>query len=208
MTLTSQPLSRVLEEFRSPAPTPGGGSAAALAGALGASLLSMVAALPRARTTGDDEARRLREAGERCSTLAKALETLIEQDSVAYDRVRESYRLPKTTDAEKAARAARIEETLRVATDVPLEVMRACAAALGESATVLALGNASAASDVKVGVELLGAGLRGAQLNVAINLEGLKDRDYAARAAAESARLAKLPDTNESGGAGAPSGPA
>lgn len=189
MTLTARPLSTVLEEFRSSAPTPGGGSAAALAGALGASLLTMVAALPRRRTTTEAEIERLRDAGERCAALAKTLETLIDRDSGAYDLVRLAYRLPKTTEAEKAARAARIEETLRGATEVPLDVMRACAAALDESATVLALGNVNASSDVKVGVELLRAGLRGAQLNVEINLDGLKDRAYAERAAAEAARL-------------------
>jgi formiminotetrahydrofolate cyclodeaminase len=193
MTLTAKPLSTVLEEFRSPAPTPGGGSAAALAAAVGASLLAMVAALPRPRVTTDDEARRLREAGERCSTLAKTLEILIDRDSSAYDLVRLAYRLPKTTDIEKAERTARIEDTLRGATDVPLDVMRACAAALRESDTVLALGNASAASDVKVGIELLRAGLRGARLNVEINLESLKDRSYAERAAAEASRLANAP---------------
>jgi formiminotetrahydrofolate cyclodeaminase len=189
MTLAAKSLSAVLEEFRSSSPTPGGGSAAALAGAVGASLLAMVAGLPRPRATGDDEAQRLRDAGERCTTLAKTLETLIDRDSGAYDLVRLAYRLSKTTAAEKAERAARIEETLRGATEVPLDVMRACAAALGESATVLALGNANASSDVKVGVELLRAGLRGAHLNIEINLESLSDRTYADRAATEAARL-------------------
>jgi formiminotetrahydrofolate cyclodeaminase len=203
MTLTAQPLSTVLEEFRSSAPTPGGGSAAALAGALGASLLAMVAGLPRPRTTNDEEAQRLRGAGERCASLAKTLETLIDRDSGAYDLVRLAYRLPKATEAEKAERAARIEDTLRGATDVPLEVMRACAAALGESATVLTLGNGNASSDVKVGVELLRAGLRGARLNVEINLDAIADPTYVERTAEEAARLA----ASESGAAGAPTGP-
>jgi formiminotetrahydrofolate cyclodeaminase len=69
--------------------------------------------------------------------------------------------------------------------------MRACAAALSESAAVLALGNANASSDVKVGVELLRAGLRGARLNVEINLDAIKDRSYVESAAAEAARLAE-----------------
>ena len=203
MTLTAKPLSTVLEEFRSSAPTPGGGSAAALAGALGASLLTMVAALPRPRTANDEEAQRLRGAGERCASLAKTLEALIDRDSGAYDLVRLAYRLPKATEAEKAERAARIEDTLRGATDVPLDVMRACAAALGESATVLTLGNGNASSDVKVGVELLRAGLRGARLKVEINLDAIADRTYVERTAAEAARLA----ASESGAAGAPTAP-
>ena len=189
MTLAAKSLSDVLAEFRSSSPTPGGGSAAALAGALGASLLAMVAGLPRPRATTGDETRRLHQAGQRCAELATKLEVLVDRDSAAYDQVRLAYRLPKSTDDEKAARAARIEETLQGATEVPLDVMRACAAALAESATVLTLGNANASSDVKVGIELLRAGLRGAGLNVEINLEAIKDRAYAEAAAAEVARL-------------------
>ena len=189
--LAAKPLSTVLEEFRSSAPTPGGGSAAALAGALGASLLAMVAALPRPRTETEEDARRLRDAGQRCTVLAKTLETLIDTDSGAYERVRLAYRLPKATEDETRERAARIEEALRGATEVPLEVMRACASAIAESQAVLNFGNANASSDVRVGVELLRAGLRGAQLNVEINLESVKDRAYAEAAAAEAAGLLK-----------------
>lgn len=207
MTLAASPLTALLEAFRSPAPTPGGGSASALAGAVGASLLAMVAALPRPRAGNDADLARLREAGERCTALARALEALIDRDSAAYELVRLAYRLPKSTEDEKTARAARIEETLQGATDVPLEVMRACDAALAESAAVLALGNASAASDVKVGIELLRAGFRGARLNVEINLDAITDRSYAERAAAEAARLGASADPSESGGAAAPSGP-
>jgi methenyltetrahydrofolate cyclohydrolase len=189
MTLADKSLSTVLEEFRSSSPSPGGGSAAALAGALGASLLAMVAGLPRPRATTDDESRRLRAAGERCAALARTLEALIERDSDAYTEVMSAYRLPKGTDEEKAARVARIDAALKGAIETPLEVMRSGASAMAEGDTVLALGNANASSDVKVGLELLRAGLRGAHLNVAINLDGLKDRVYAERAAAEAARL-------------------
>ena len=203
MTLAAKSLSTVLAEFRSSSPTPGGGSAAALAGALGASLLAMVAALPRPRAATDDETRRLRDAGERCAELAQALEALIDRDSEAYDQVMAAYRLPKGTDDEKAARALRIDAALKAAIETPLDVMRACASAIAESEVVQTFGNANASSDVRVGGELLRAGLRGARLNVEINLDALKDRAYANRAAAEAARLT----SNESGGGGAPTGP-
>ena len=193
MTLAAQSLSTVLEKFRSSSPTPGGGSAAALAGALGASLLAMVAGLPRPRAATDDERRRLREAGERCAALARTLEALIERDSDAYNEVVSAYRLPKDTDEDKAARVARIDAALKGAIDTPLDVMRSCAAAMADGDTVLALGNANASSDVKVGIELLRAGRRGAQLNVEINLDSLKDRAYAEQAAAEAARLTDSP---------------
>ena len=193
MTLAAKSLSTVLEEFRSSSPTPGGGSAAALAGAVGASLLAMVAGLPRPRAATDDERRRLREAGERCAALAQTLEALIERDSDAYNEVVSAYRLPKGTDEDKAARVARIDAALKGAIETPLDVMRSCASAMADGDTVLALGNANASSDVKVGIELLRAGQRGAQLNVAINLDSLKDRAYAEQAAAEMARLTDSP---------------
>jgi len=193
MTLAAKSLSTVLEEFRSSSPTPGGGSAAALAGAVGASLLAMVAGLPRPRAATDDERRRLREAGERCAALAQTLEALIERDSDAYNEVVSAYRLPKGTDEDKAARVARIDAALKGAIETPLDVMRSCASAMADGDTVLALGNANASSDVKVGIELLRAGRRGAQLNVAINLDSLKDRAYAEQAAAEMARLTDSP---------------
>ena len=191
MTLAAKSLSTVLAEFRSSSPTPGGGSAAALAGALGASLLAMVAALPRPRAATDDDVRRLRDAGERCAGLAKTLEALIDRDSEAYDQVMAAYRLPKSTDEDKAARALRIEAALKAAIETPLDVMRTCASAIAESAVVQTFGNANASSDVQVGVELLRAGLRGARLNVEINLESVKDRAYAEAAAREVARLAE-----------------
>jgi formiminotetrahydrofolate cyclodeaminase len=189
MTLTSQPLSTVLEAFRSSAPTPGGGSAAALAGAVGASLLAMVAALPKPRATTAPDVERLAAGGKRCTDLAQELEALIDRDSEAYDGVVSAYRLPKTTDEEKAARSDRIQSALKAAIDAPLEVMRACAAGIAQGPTLTELGNPNASSDVQVGLELLHAGLRGARQNVDINLTGLKDTEYVARVSREIDRL-------------------
>ena len=203
MTLSSKPLNTLLTEFRSSAPTPGGGSAAALSGALGASLLTMVARLPKPRATAEPDLAALKAAADRAETVALALEALIDRDAKAYDGVVAAYRLPKGTDEEKAARTARIQTALRSAIDTPLEVMRACAAAIAEVPMLLAMGNANAASDVKVGLELLRAGLRGAHYNVAINLDSVKDEAYRAAAQSESERLA----LSESDGAAAPSAP-
>jgi len=203
MTLSSKPLNTLLTEFRSSAPTPGGGSAAALSGALGASLLAMVARLPKPRATAEPDLAALKAAADRSETLALALEALIDRDAEAYDGVVSAYRLPKGTDEEKAARTARIQTALRSAIDTPLEVMRACAAAITEVPLLLAMGNANAASDVKVGLELLRAGLRGAHYNVAINLDSVKDEAYRAAVQSESERLA----LSESDGAAAPSAP-
>ena len=189
MTLGDSSLSTVLAQFRSSNPTPGGGSAAALAGALGASLLAMVASLPRPRAASDIDLQRLRDAGQRTASLAMDLERLIDRDAEAYDLVVGAYRLPKSTDEEKALRTDRIQAALEVAIDTPMDVMRACAAALEDSETVGTLGNANASSDVKVGIELLRAGLRGARLNAEINLASVKDRAYAERIDREMQRL-------------------
>jgi formiminotetrahydrofolate cyclodeaminase len=138
----------------------------------------MVAGLPKPRAANDGELRRLRDAGSHCAGLAQELEALIDRDSEAYDQVVAAYRLPKETDTEKAARATAVQAALKAAVEAPLDVMRACAAAIEQSPVVAALGNASASSDVQVGRELLGAGLRGAKLNVDINLESVKDAQY------------------------------
>ena len=186
MTLTDKSVKSLLEDFRSPAPTPGGGSAAALAGAVGASLLAMVAGLPKPRAGHEEQ---LRDAGRRSAGLATALEALVDRDSEAYELVVGAYRLPKSTEEEKGLRALRIQEALKAAIAAPLEVMRACHEGMTVATVLLELGNPNASSDVRVGMELLRAGLRGAQMNVEINLGGLRDQPYADAVRAEMSRL-------------------
>jgi methenyltetrahydrofolate cyclohydrolase len=189
MTLTTLSVSDLLVAFRASDPTPGGGSAAALAGAVGASLLAMVAGLPKSRAATEEDAARLKAAGDRCAALAAELEALIDRDSEAYDLVMASYRKPKATDEEKAARSAGIQAAMRQAIAAPLAVMRTSAAAAEQGVVIATLGNPSAASDVRVGFELLGAALRGARLNVEINLGSVKDGEYAAKIRGEAEEL-------------------
>jgi methenyltetrahydrofolate cyclohydrolase len=191
MELTDKSVKDLLAAFRWPDPTPGGGSASALSGAIGASLLAMVGALPRARTADDEDVLRLQTSTRRCAEVAEQLTALVDRDSKAYEMVVGAYRLPKSTDAEKSARSARIQQALQEAIETPLDVMRACAETLAHGAVIAELGNANASSDVQVGLELLGAGLRGAKLNVEINLGSVKDADYAEAVRVEVARLAK-----------------
>lgn len=190
MKLTSLSVSELLAAFRSAEPTPGGGSGAALAGAVGASLFAMVAGLPKSQATTDAERWDLSEAGGRCTALATELETLIDQDSHAYSLVVGAFRLPKGTDDEKAARSAAIQKAMIAATEAPLEVMRRCARALAEAPVIQRLGNANASSDSGVGRELLAAALKGAQQNVEVNLSSVKDADYVQRVRDEVSRLA------------------
>jgi formiminotetrahydrofolate cyclodeaminase len=181
MKLTSQPVSDLLAAFRSSEPTPGGGSAAALAGGIGASLLVMVAALPKPQAAAEEDVQRLAKAGSDCSDLAIELERLVDEDSAAYDLVVGAFRLPRGTDVEKVTRTAAIQRALTAATEAPLRVMRSCARALTVAPVVAALGNPNASSDVEVAIGLLEAGLHGARKNVAINLGSIKDEAYVQR---------------------------
>jgi formiminotetrahydrofolate cyclodeaminase len=191
MTMSAMPVNDLLAAFRAPTAAPGGGSAAALAGAIGASLLAMVAGLPKPRASTPEETARLADAGSRATAIAARLLALVDRDTEAYTGVMDAFKLPKGTDEEKAARSARIQEATRGATEAPLDVMRACADALALVEEVSALGNPNAASDARVARELLGAALRGARHNVDINLESLKEAGYVARAREEAERLAQ-----------------
>ena len=190
MNLVQLPFPELLKAFQSREPAPGGGSASALAGAVGASLLVMVAALPKPRVQDPDEEARLTAAGSRSAAIADHLSLLLNRDSEAYNLVVTAFRQPKSTDEEKHARTRRIQEALRAATEAPLDVMRLCADALQLAGVVAALGNRNALSDVHVAIELLRAGLRGAKLNVDVNLASLADEAFKASVRDEAERLA------------------
>jgi len=181
MLLVDRSVRDLLAAFSSSDPTPGGGSASALASAVGASLLIMVAGLPKTRDNSGDDRRALQAAATALSGSQRALTEAIDADTAAYDRVVAAYKLPKSTEAEQAARRAAVQDALRAATDVPLGVMRASVEALGQAAVVGARGNPSAASDVDVARALLLAGAAGARRNVETNLESVKDQAYAER---------------------------
>jgi formiminotetrahydrofolate cyclodeaminase len=189
MKLTEMSIGAFLEAVRSPAPVPGGGSSAALAGATGASLLTMVAAMPKHRATSEADTAALRTAGEKCAGIGGELTRLINEDSDAYGRVMAAYRLPKSSEGEKDERSAAIQAALMTATEVPLAVMGRAVEALTAAATVGRLGNPNASSDVGVAVELLAAACRGAALNVDINLGQIKDARYAGRVREDAERL-------------------
>lgn len=189
MALADTPLRDLLAAFSSPDPTPGGGSASALASALGASLLMMVAGLPKTRTGSDAERADLTAAAAALDAIRARLSGAIDADASAYDQVVAAYKLPKGTPDEQASRKAAIQQALRAATEVPLEVMRLSAAAIDHAKTIAANGHRAAASDVGVAAALLGAGLRGAALNIEINAGSVSDPAYVERVRAESARL-------------------
>ena len=190
MRLTDQSVHDLLGAFSSSDPTPGGGSASALASAVGAALLMMVSGLPKTRSGAEEERRVLDRARAALAGIRDELVSAIDADTAAYDRVVAAYKLPKASPGDQQARKAAIQDALRGATDVPLQVMRASVAALRESDGVAAHGHSGAASDVGVAIALLHAGLHGARLNVDINLDGIRDEVYVARVREEAARLA------------------
>ena len=182
-------VAELLAALASPEPTPGGGTAAAIAGAMGTSLLVMVAGLAKSKNNTDEEKAALAKARAAIEPIIARLTGLADADSAAFDAVMTAYRLPKATDLDKAARTRAIQAALRGATDIPLETLRACAGALEHARAVAAYGNRSADSDVGVAIGLLKAAAAGAAANVRINLEGLKDEGFKAAAGAETARL-------------------
>jgi formiminotetrahydrofolate cyclodeaminase len=192
--LTDKPVRELLAAFSSSDPTPGGGSASALASAVGVSLLLMVAGLPRTRSGSDEDRAALQRATAGLDDLRRRLTDAVDADAAAYDQVVAAFKLPRTGEPEQAARRAAIQEATLAASRVPLSVMRLCASALVQAGTVAAHGNRSAASDVGTAIALLRAGLEGARLNVVINIGDLKDQALVEPMRAEAEQLAAQAD--------------
>jgi formiminotetrahydrofolate cyclodeaminase len=178
-----------LDALASEAPTPGGGTAAAAAGAMGASLAQMVAALTLSKekyASAHDAVRPIAEAGD--LVRAEFLD-LAREDSEAYDEVIAARRSPKDTDAEKAARAHRMALANRRAAEVPMRTARAAVRLLAALPELAEKGNPNAASDVGAAALLLDACVEGALLNVGINLGSIDDGAFVAQMQQETATL-------------------
>jgi len=159
-------------------PTPGGGSAAALVGALGAALNSMVANFTVGRekfAAVDAQVRDLLAESER---LRVHLERLAQADTEAYAQVSAAYKMPRDTDDEKTARQAAIQEALKAAAQVPMQAVRACHRVLEIANELLTTGNPNLITDVGVAARFALAALECATLNAEINLIHIKDRPY------------------------------
>jgi glutamate formiminotransferase len=185
--LMSLPVGDFVDEVSSNAPVPGGGSAAALAGSLGAALAAMVANLTVGRSGHDGE--ELSAMSERAQATKQALAELVDEDARAFNRVMDAMRLPRATEAEKRARDQAVQDAYHRAAEVPLETARLSLAAL-ELARVAALkGRHDAASDAGSAALLARAAVEAAALNVAINLQALEDESFVRACRAEVDRL-------------------
>ena len=183
------PVGAFLAALASEAPTPGGGTAAAVSGAVGAALAEMVAALTLGKEKFADAHAAVRPIAEAASAARRELLELAREDALAFDAVVAARRLPKETDEEREARATAVALSNRAATEVPMRTARAAARLLAALPELVAKGNPNAASDAGTAALLLEASAEGALLNVGINLPGIKDTAYVEQMQRETAQL-------------------
>ena len=176
--IVEQSLRQFLDELASSAPTPGGGSAAALMGAMGAALVAMVCSLTIGRRDYESVEAEMRRALAEAEALRQRLTAMIEADVQAFDALMAAYKLPRTTEEEKVSRGRAIQEALRQATDVPLACAEACADVIDLACRVAPIGNRGVISDAGVASLAAYAALRSAALNVYINAPSIKDADF------------------------------
>lgn len=175
---STEPLAALLDRVAAPTASPGGGTAAALAGAFGAAVGEMCASLPRTRHGLPEERARLDEAARDFAAHRARLVALAAGDAQAVTAMMQAAKLPRGTAAEDEARAEALAEATRQGTTVPLETVRVCAAALERLRDVATMGARVASSDVTVAIGLVKAAADGAAANVRANLHGLRDEGF------------------------------
>src|SRR6058998_3956434 len=174
-SLAKMNLREFCNETLSDSPAPGGGSVAALMGALGASLGGMVANLSAGKRGWDDKLEYFSVWAVKAQQLKDELLTLVDEDTSAFNKVMDAFALPKESAEEKAARSAAIEQATKYAAEVPLKVMETASRSYELLSEMAEKGNPASISDVGVGALATRACIGGAAMNVRINLAGLKD---------------------------------
>jgi formiminotetrahydrofolate cyclodeaminase len=187
--ITQHPVDTFLDELASGAPTPGGGSAAAIMGAMGAALVSMVCNVTIGKKGLESVEAEMKAVRDESEKLRLRLTAMVAEDVEAFNGLMAAYRLPKATDEERSRRGAAIQSSLRAATETPLACARACAEVVALSKRAGEKGYAGVISDAGVGVLAANTALRSAALNVYINAPSLKDRVFADAATAELEQL-------------------
>jgi glutamate formiminotransferase/formiminotetrahydrofolate cyclodeaminase len=182
-------LSEFVGSVASPSPTPGGGSVAAHAGALAAALAQMVAGLTVGKKKYAAVDAEMRELAVRAAALGNTLAALVARDASAYAVVAAAYKLAAEGEAAQREKAAKIDEALLHAAEVPLETARACAEVAELALAVAERGNTNAASDAGVAALLAEAGCVGAGYNVRINVNSLSDKARGSALATEAKTL-------------------
>ena len=177
-SLAKMNLREFCNETLSDSPAPGGGSVAALMGALGASLGGMVANLSAGKRGWDDKLEYFSNSAVKAQQLKDELLSLVDEDTAAFNKVMDAFALPKESAEEKAARSTAIEQATKYAAEVPLKVMETASKSYELLTEMAEKGNPASASDVGVGTLATRACIEGAALNVKINLAQLKDEKF------------------------------
>lgn len=176
MKLVDTKVTEYLDILRSDAPAPGGGSVSALAGAQGFALFMMVADLTLQKPEKyADGVEACKAAVEKGTPMYEELIKQVDRDTDAFNLIANAFKMPKATDEEKAARRKAIDDGTMVATEVPFNTMKYAFEGLKIAETLVGVSNPNAASDLGVGFLQLMAAIKGAWLNVKINLPGVKD---------------------------------
>lgn len=176
-------LNDFVETVASSAPAPGGGSCSSLASSLGAGLGVMMCQLTVGKKSyheySDENKAKIENTLALLQNCSKELTELIDKDTLAFNQIMDAFKMPKNTDDEKAKRSAAIQEATWAAIATPLRMSELSLLAIQNAACLAELGNPNAISDLGVGILLLQAGLKGANMNVKINLSGVKDAERA-----------------------------
>jgi formiminotetrahydrofolate cyclodeaminase len=176
--LVKQNIKMFLDEIASNSPAPGGGSVAALAGALGAALTSMVCNLTKAKQGYEEVQDEIAEVLEKSEELRKDLTDLIDKDTDAFNEVMKALQMPKETEEQKEQRRTILQTAFKQAAEIPLETARKCVQILHVAHIVAEKGNKNSISDAAVSALMAQTGVQAAMLNVRINLSSIKDPDY------------------------------
>jgi glutamate formiminotransferase/formiminotetrahydrofolate cyclodeaminase len=173
-----QPMRHFMDKLASKSPEPGGGSVAALTGALGAALVSMVANLTLGKEKYKDVQPQIEQLLRESERLRAEMQDLIQKDTEAYGALSLVYKMPKNTDEEKAARAEKMQDALKRACQVPFEIGMQSLEVAKLARRAADIGNVAAVSDAGVAVLLAQACAQSAALNVKINVNSIKDGAY------------------------------
>lgn len=180
MKLAEMQVTEFVNLMASDAPAPGGGSAAALEGALGAALTAMVCALTVGKKKYADVQELAVESQKKADDLKARFVDVMDRDTEAFNAVSAVFAMPKDTDEQKAARKAAMQEALKGCTKTPFEMMQLACETLELTRSLVGRLNASAASDLGCSALALRAAIQGAWLNVLINISGINDEAFAA----------------------------
>ena len=187
--LTQKSVETFLDDLAGANPTPGGGSAAAIMGAMGAALVSMVCNVTIGKKGYEGVEGEMQAVKNESERVRRRLTAMVAEDVAAFDSLMAAYKMPKATEDDKQRRGAAIQAALHRATEAPLDCARVCAEVIALSRRASEHGYLNVISDGGVGVLAGFTGLRSAALNVYINAPALKDRAFADRVTAELERL-------------------